>query len=557
MSLSANLRVALFLFAGSCFTLSTHAAAVSQDQAELAAAMLMNSAGFSAAGPVRTVGMAPLGDGTPALWLVQFPSESFVWLRNEDGLPPVAGWGLAAGSELPDGIGLSDWLELQRLDVSHARQEGWQHPDARDTWSRLLAGESPSRDGQNVDPMLACLWNQGWPWNQYCPEDPDGPGDHVWAGCVATAMAQIMYFWQWPELGAGSHSYVHPVYGLQSANFGATSYDWSTMQDLNATPAAALLQYHCGVAVQMDYAPSGSGAWVGTGQHSALDAFKDFFCYPASASFIEHTNFSDADWTARIAEEITSGRPVLHRGYGSGGHAFVLDGLQGLDLFHVNWGWSGAWNGWYSLSALSPGGADFSLLQGAIVNLARPTEPVITIPEQLTTAGGSFAPLLLDDHVQDAEDPDELLVWWVEDEGPFSVSIDYTSRTAHTSYPEGFTGSGEVRFCVIDLTGLWTCATVLFTVGGTQAAIPAAVNDLQVSIDNGVIHLSWSAPESDVSGQLPIQVDGYQVHQGDTAGFSINAASFVTQLPAGTTTWSSSLPENEDARFYRVIVEGH
>jgi hypothetical protein len=161
MSLSANLRVALFLFAGSCFTLSTHAAAVSQDQAELAAAMLMNSAGFSAAGPVRTVGMAPLGDGTPALWLVQFPSESFVWLRNEDGLPPVAGWGLAAGSELPDGIGLSDWLELQRLDVSHARQEGWQHPDARDTWSRLLAGESPSRDGQNVDPMLACLWVRG------------------------------------------------------------------------------------------------------------------------------------------------------------------------------------------------------------------------------------------------------------------------------------------------------------------------------------------------------------------------------------------------------------
>ncbi len=533
------------------------AAVVSQNQAEVAATMVLAAAGQSSPGAAQVEARALLDDGSPALWLVTFPSGSFVWLRNEDGLPPLAGWGLEAGSRLPDEIGLADWLELQRLDVSHARLEGWDHPDARDTWNRLLAGEAPSRDGLNVDPMLACLWNQGWPWNQYCPEDADGPGDHVWAGCVATAMAQIMYFWQWPELGAGSHSYVHPAYGLQSANFGATSYDWSAMQDVNATAAAALLQYHCGVAVEMDYAPSGSGAWVGTGQHSALDAFKDFFCYPASAGFIEHINFSDTDWTARIAEEITSGRPVLHRGYGSGGHAFVLDGLQNSMLFHVNWGWSGAWNGWYSLSALSPGGADFSVLQGAIVNLERPTEPVITIPDQQTSAGEAFAPLLLDDHVQDAEDPDELLVWWVEDEGPFSVSIDYTSRTAHTSYPEGFAGSGEVRYCVIDLTGIWTCVTVLYTVGGAETVIPAAVDDLQVVLVDGVIHLSWSAPLSDASGQLPIQVDGYQVHQGDSPGFSLDASTLVSQLPAGITTWSSSLPENAGARFYRVIVEGH
>jgi len=99
-------------------------------------------------------------------------------------------------------------------------------------------------------------------YNELCPADPNGPGGHVYAGCVATAMGMVMKYWSHPTTGVGSHSYYCPGYGYQSANFGATTYLWDEMPNSISTsciPIATLL-YHCGVAVNMGYSVDGSGA---------------------------------------------------------------------------------------------------------------------------------------------------------------------------------------------------------------------------------------------------------------------------------------------------------
>ena len=118
-----------------------------------------------------------------------------------------------------------------------------------------------------MDPLLPVLWNQDFPYNAYCPLDAAGPGGHVYAGCVATAMSMIMTYYRYPEHGTGSYSYNYSPYGNISANFGQTYYDWDAMLNSitsgsgRAVNAIAELQYQCGVSVRMMYGADGSGAY--------------------------------------------------------------------------------------------------------------------------------------------------------------------------------------------------------------------------------------------------------------------------------------------------------
>jgi len=218
----------------------------------------------------------------------------------------------------------------------------------------------------DVPPLLSTTWNQGRYYNALCPEcNSGGSGGHVWAGCVATAMAQLMKYWDYPTNGQGEHTYTHSVYGEQSANFQNTVYDWANMPDALSSynDHVATLLYHCGVSVNMNYSPTGSGAYSSTARSSLIQYFK----YSSNALLTSKYKYTDENWKRLLRAELDAGRPIFYAGYGSSGHAFNCDAYQGTEHFHFNWGWGGAYNGYFYLDDLTPGGHDYSNSQSAII----------------------------------------------------------------------------------------------------------------------------------------------------------------------------------------------
>lgn len=206
-----------------------------------------------------------------------------------------------------------------------------------------------------VEPLISTRWNQGAPYNNLCPMD--GSSRSV-TGCVATAMAQVMNFWEYPAVGVGSSSY--SVLGKTlSANYASTHYDWDNMLNVYSSTATeeekkavALLMYHCGVSLEMDYSSEASGtpqAYIGR-------ALINYFSYNENMSMVGRDYYSLAKWESMIKGELNAGRPVMYNGRSSGGgHSFLCDGYNASNLFHFNWGWGGYADGYYALTALAPG----------------------------------------------------------------------------------------------------------------------------------------------------------------------------------------------------------
>lgn len=209
-----------------------------------------------------------------------------------------------------------------------------------------------------IAPLVQSVWSQRSPYNNLCPLDP-ATQKRCAAGCVATAIAQIMHYWQWPQQGIGSHSYEWQGKTL-TANFGETTYDWAHMLNNYDTTsvtsthrtAVATLVYHVGVASNMNYSSEGSGATSAV----AISRMADFFDYDAGMSTIS-VNYDGAQALEDgVYNELCQGRPVMLSAatcYGEG-HAFVCDGTDDKGLFRINWGWGGLADGYYALSALTP-----------------------------------------------------------------------------------------------------------------------------------------------------------------------------------------------------------
>ena len=215
-----------------------------------------------------------------------------------------------------------------------------------------------------IEPLCTSRWNQGDPYNTYAPYYNDQSGRCV-TGCVATAMAQIMYFHKHPAQGTGSHSYLwvctDPVgkSATLSANFGQTTYRWDRMLDSYRSgytneqmEAVATLMYHCGVSIDMGYGRS-SGAFT----DRVPAALKDYFSYDANYQRIQKVMYPADSLNAIVHAELAANRPVLISGHNDeGGHAFVCDGNDNKGYFHINWGWGGSNDGYFLLTALNPRG---------------------------------------------------------------------------------------------------------------------------------------------------------------------------------------------------------
>ncbi len=312
--------------------------------------------------------------------------KGFVIVSAEDNVFPVLGYAYEGSYSSDPGFeaeNFNAWMENCSDQIVFARENDLTADSKIESaWSNLLSAIPHPKEFDNVDPLLSTLWDQGTYYNQLCPADPGGPGGHVWAGCVATAMAQVMKYHNFPEQGTGSHTYYCTGYGTQSADFGATTYTWASMpnQVNSSNMAVATLLYHLGVSVDMQYSASGSGAY----SSDARDALVNYFSYSPNAVLLPKNSFPIETFVYKLKNELNLNRPVYYSGSGSGGgHAFVCDGYQGNDYFHFNWGWSGYANGYFYVSNLNPGGYQFNQGQAAMLYVYPEGSTVLAGPENL------------------------------------------------------------------------------------------------------------------------------------------------------------------------------
>ena len=227
------------------------------------------------------------------------------------------------------------------------------------TSNMLLPAESSSSARQAVAPLITTKWNQSAPYNNLCPMyDAD---NRCVTGCVATAASQIMNYFEWPVSGLGSNTYTCNINSKDteiSLDFTQTTFDWANMLDVyneSATDAqntaVATLMYNVGVAVNMNY-----GLSSGANNYSTYRAFVNNFNYDKSLKLAARKYYSLSQWNEMVYNELANRRPVYYTGTNSSaGHAFVCDGYSSDNFFHINWGWGGTSDGYFKLSALTPG----------------------------------------------------------------------------------------------------------------------------------------------------------------------------------------------------------
>lgn len=317
-----------------------------------------------------------VSNNLPVYYIFNLSNSSYVIVAADDLVFPILGYSLESGwsnENLPPSLvgWMSDYIteinaiRSSRLDNSIEFQKYWDFLLSVNNNTNPFFGS----ESKNVLPLLVTKWNQDNLYNYYCPEDVAGPGGRVYAGCVATTMSQIMNYYKYPQNGIGSYGY-NSSYGYLSVNFGNTAYKWNEMTNSASTSsyhAIAELNYHCGVAVNMNYSPTGSGAYMNT----AAMALQNYFGYTASTSLKNKNSFSTTAWNNLVVAELDAKRPLGYAGYQSSGpgHAFVLDGYQGTNYFHFNWGWGGNYDGYFYLNNLNPGSYNFSTGQQAIIGI--------------------------------------------------------------------------------------------------------------------------------------------------------------------------------------------
>ena len=332
-----------------------------------------------------TLAYTKSNDRSDALFYVYNVGGGFVIVSADDAVMPVLGYS-TTGSFDPQNIpaNCAAWLQGYADQIALVKEHNLSATaDVSTKWTELVEGREPVRSGNTraVSPLLTTTWDQ-WPYyNILCPEDPEVDeyfGGRVPTGCVATAMAQVINYHQWPAQGFGTHRYEYDdTYGIQEADFGSTTYRYDLMPeylDEYSTPeqvnAVATLMRHCGVAANMIYGPEGSGAHYADARialinhfgYDATIAVRDQRTHGIIINTFNNTlYYSDDEWRAMLKEELDAHNPILYDGSPSDlvgdGHAFVCDGYDANDYFHFNWGW-GYGGEYYAVGNLIPEGAE-------------------------------------------------------------------------------------------------------------------------------------------------------------------------------------------------------
>lgn len=334
-----------------------YAGTVTRIQAEKYAQRIIGGSGSIAIHSSGEVLNLPYHESSPSFYLFENPSGGWMILSAEDRTAPVLAYSDEGSFDFRNlAPNTRFWLSKLDNDIKFLRKtNGTADAVIKKQWEEAGIRTKASGEGKLLE---TALWNQGQPYNNLCPvvaryQSP--------SGCVATAMAIILRYHKWPEHGTGTlPTYVTetsrvtiPGYSIDSHN-----YNWDNMP-LEYTEAATALQqkevaqlmYDCGVMVRMDYAGTSSSAY----SKDVIPALSKHMSYSASARELYQTHYSVMEWFRMITEEIDGGCPILYGGSDiekQEGHQFVCDGYDSNGFIHINWGWSGLANGYYSITYL-------------------------------------------------------------------------------------------------------------------------------------------------------------------------------------------------------------
>jgi len=312
--------------------------------------------------------------GANALYVFNFEG-GYMIMAADDVAQPILAFGEEGcfdANNIPDG--LAYYLRHYARQIEYAVTNNMTaDPEIAEQWEQIrrdgiIRGERSMRG--DVAPLISTNWNQDYPFNYYCPTGHGGPNGRAYAGCVATAMSMVMKRWNWPDHGQGSHSYTPSGYATQSVDFENTYYQWDNMPNsVNNSnyQAVALLMYHCGVAVDMQYGADGSGAH----SQDVPDAIFNYFRYTKNANRLDRDLYTRNEWEEILISNLQEGFPMYYSGAeGNSGHAFVCCGYRESDRkFYFNWGWSGFNNNYFAIDALNTYSGNFNDYQGVIIDM--------------------------------------------------------------------------------------------------------------------------------------------------------------------------------------------
>jgi hypothetical protein len=320
---------------------------------------------------IKSILEVPDKDKKTAYFIINYEGGGFIILAGDKRSEPVLAFSETNGFDLESDYfptGLVSWLYSSKENIEKIRDKNEKiSPQTERQWDNLQKGgadvisyriiepEEPDCTPYTVQkgPFLQTTWGQGCGYNSQTPSMSCGPCGYAWTGCVATAMAQVMKYHQYP-----------------------TSYSWSSMPNSYGTSTTSILMRDIGDAVNMNYECDGSGADT---QDEVASSFRNDFGY-SSASYSGY-NYQT------VKNELSYNRPVILRGGRKSGwwifaqykdgHAWVCDGyLNYIDpcwgsmlKFNMNWGWNGSYNGWYSFNNFNPGDHTFNYKTGMVYNI--------------------------------------------------------------------------------------------------------------------------------------------------------------------------------------------
>ena len=333
--------------------------------------------------------------------------EGFVVVAGDDRVRPILAYS-TTGKYNPNDVadGFQYTLDGFRNEIQYVRENNLAAtPDIVAEWKSVNETGALNRGHRAqavIGPLCQTLWNQNYPWNSQCPPCVDtlGNGGHVFAGCAATAMGQVMKFWDWPAVGNSSHTYNPDGLPQQSANFGATEYHFELMPlVLDSTSSeeeiyhAALLLYHLGIALDMQYSAVGSGA----NAFSVYTSFQSYFRYTRdfieinAGDLIPGYGYTNEEWAQMLKDGgLDEQIPIFYSGSddgGAGGHAFVCDGYDENDYFHFNWGWSGRDDAWCPIGALHTTRYNFNQTNNFIGHIVPDNNEYFSRPDSVSKMG--------------------------------------------------------------------------------------------------------------------------------------------------------------------------
>lgn len=354
-------------------------------------------------------------DGVPVTYRFSIGDQGFIIVSATDLANPVLAFSLE--SNFQKGTGADIYTERYAKELSYLLSNPSAALDVRNSWNHYLASDFTPysvKGNPSMQPLVTTRWTQEQYYNTMCPYNPRNSYNddyHTPVGCVALTMANILYFYRYPDHGYGTVIYIPQEYSdegeltytypAQTVNYSQATYDYNAMANsLNAYDGElAKLIYHCGVSVRMGY------GWDGSGSQSeyALAALQDHYFFSENAQYQVISDVVSNDTLMYLWENIAKGeldqhRPLFFSGRSdqAGGHAWIVDGyttVNNATYFHVNWGWAGNSNGYYLInkqSTLGSGTFNASGSNTMMIKLMPDSAAIVKPAESFTRVTASF-----------------------------------------------------------------------------------------------------------------------------------------------------------------------